>query len=167
MVMLIVFVLIIAGLIAWVIYVERRPYRPAPMKYVSSIDPTNNRSWCKIHSFYFANLDTVCPMCQSDYHNDVNAGVYPPGINESNQQFYYVEDWIELRKIDIMWQKGQITEQEAISRKEAYIRNTIPKRIAVATGTDPGIQRARIEANQKRARNYAGAAQYSGITIPK
>lgn len=103
-------------------------------------------------------------MCESDYNNDVIAGIYPPGINENNKEFYYVEDWIALRKIDLEWRSGRITEQEAIRRRDKYIMDTIPKRIAVATGTDPGIQRAKIEANKRRLHDYAGAAQYSGIT---
>ncbi len=162
--MWLIFLIIVAGSIALIVYVARHPYKPEPIKYVSDVDLTDSRYCCQIHKFYFAHLDTVCPMCQSEYHNDVYAGVFPPGINESNKQFYYVEDWIALRKIDMRWHNGEITEQEAIHQRDEYIRNTIPKRIAVATGTDSDVQRAKLEANLKRRNNYAGSAQYSGIT---
>lgn len=155
---------ILVGVIAIVTYVARHPYKSEPIKYVSDVDLTDSRYCCQIHKFYFAHLDTVCPMCQGEYHNDVYAGVFPPGISESNKQFYYVEDWIALRKIDIKWHDGEITEQEAIRRRNEYIRSTIPKRIAVATSTDPDVQRAKMEVNMKRRNNYAGSAQYSGIT---
>lgn len=128
-------------------------------------DIADNPYYCPIHKTYFEHLGGLtCPSCEIDHQNDMYAGVYPPGINESNKDYYYVEDWIALRKIDLMWKDGKITEEEAIRRRDQYIRDTIPKRIAVAKGTDPEVQKAKIEANQKRLQNYAGAAQYSGIT---
>lgn len=163
--MLIIFILLIAGLIAFIIHVERDGgYKPKPIQYVGTWDTANDRDWCPIHRMHFGHIGVTCPSCDMDYHNDMYAGVYPPGIDESNKDYYYVEDWIALRKIDLMWKEGKISEQEAINQKETYIKDAIPKRIAVATGTDPDIQRAMIEANQKRLQNYAGAAQYSGIT---
>ena len=155
---------ILAGSIIFIFRVRQNEYRPKPIQYVSNRDFTHDHDWCPIHKMHFGHMGVTCPSCERDYHNDIFAGIYPPGIDDSMKQFYYVEDWIELRKIDLMWKNDQITEQEAISRKNVYIRNTIPKRIAVATGTAPDIQRAKIEANQKRLCNYAGAAQYSGIT---
>lgn len=151
--------------IALVCHIARYDYKPEPLQYVSTkTDYSDDPSWCPIHKSYFGHMGVRCPSCENDYHNDVLAGVYPPGINESNKAFYYVEDWIALRKIDLEWRSGRITEQEAIRRRDKYIMDTIPKRIAVATGTDPGIQRAKIEANKRRLHDYAGAAQYSGIT---
>lgn len=151
--------------IIYIIYALRHSYRPEPIRYVGSSESyRSSHYWCPIHKSYFGHLGVTCPMCESDYNNDVLAGVYPPGINESNKAFYYVEDWIALRKIDLEWRSGRITEQEAIRRRDKYIMDTIPKRIAVATGTDPGIQRAKIKANKRRLHDYAGAAQYSGIT---
>lgn len=151
--------------IVYIIYVLRHSYRPEPIRYVGSSESyRSSRYWCPIHESYFGHLGVTCPMCESDYNNDVIAGIYPPGINENNKEFYYVEDWIALRKIDLLWKEGKITEQEAIRRRDEYIIDTILKRVAVATGTDSEIQRAKIEANQKRLHDYAGAAQYSGIT---
>ncbi len=154
--------------IVYIIYVLRHSYKPEPIRFVGSSESyRSSRCWCLIHESYFGHLGATCPMCEGDYNNDVIAGIYPPGINENNKEFYYVEDWIALRKIDLLWKEGKITEQEAIRKRDEYITDTILKRVAVATGTDPEIQRAKIEANQKRLHDYAGAAQYSGITTPK
>lgn len=142
-----------------------KTYRPEPFKYVSSKESYMHGSyWCPIHDSYFGHMGVTCPSCERDFHNDVYAGVFPPGIDESNKDLYFVEDWIALRKIDMKWHSGEITEQEAIRQRDEYIKTVIFHRIAIARGTAPEVQQAKTDANAKRLNNYAGAAQYSGIT---
>lgn len=162
----IVYSIIAIALILVIVFMVRGSGNPLSSRARSHapINHSGTSTWCPIHKQSFGLIGATCPFCDTDYHNDVYAGVFPPGINESNKQFYYVEDWIVLRKIDMKWHNGEITEQEATRQRDEYIRNTIPKRIAVATGTDPDVQRAKMEANLKRRNNYAGSAQYSGIT---
>lgn len=145
----------------------RGEYKPEPIKYVDTTDATKRHDYCPIHKSCYGALGAICPGCEHDYANDMLAGVYPPGINASNKNFFFVEDWIALRKLDLKWQSGEITEEEAIRQRDEYIKTVIPKRIAIAKGTDPSLEQAKMEQNQKRLQNYAGAAEYSGITIPK
>lgn len=136
------------------------PQYNKPVKTDFSDDPY----WCPIHESYFGHEGAKCPSCENDFHNDVYAGVFPPGIDESNKDLYFVEDWIALRKIDMKWHSGEITEQEAIRQRDEYVKTVIFHRIAIARGTAPEAQQAKADANAKRLNNYAGAAQYSGIT---
>ena len=53
---------------------------------------------------------------------------------------------------------------EAIRQRDEYVKTVIFHRIAIARGTAPEVQKAKADANAKRLNNYAGAAQYSGIT---
>ena len=139
---------------------------PLPEKSIET-DYTKYKDWCPIHKHCYGLTGSTCPDCEQDYANDKLAGVYPPGINANNKNFFFVEDWIALRKLDLKWQSGEITEAEAIRQRDEYIKTVIPKRIAIAKGTDPSLEQAKMEQNQKRSQNYAGAAEYSGITIPK
>lgn len=142
--------------------------RGSKKHYMKAPQPTtptkSSRDWCSIHNSYFGVMGTTCPSCENDFHNDVYAGVFPPGIDESNKDLYFVEDWIALRKIDMKWHSGEITEQEAIRQRDEYVKTVIFHRIAIARGTAPEVQKAKADANAKRLNNYAGAAQYSGIT---
>lgn len=135
------------------------PDPPAPTK-----PPYQNWPRCKIHGTYIdCQISSRCPDCERDYHSEMSAKIYPPGINDSNAEWFILGDWQELRLIDLAWEAGEITEAEALAKKKKYIKETVLIRPNLGQITDIANKKAASE----RCSHYAGAAEYSGITIPK
>lgn len=136
-----------------------QPDPPPPPPEDHSKDP----DWCKIHNTWRSctNFYSECPGCDRDYHDELRLKIYPPGINSSNVRWFRLEDWRHLRLIDLAWEDGEITKAEAIAKKKGYIRDEV-----LIRGEGPDEEAINNEIRE-RCSHYAGAAEYSGITIPK